>query len=253
MVVKYIEKDHCLLLQPPKERGKAQFSKNAGECYQWTTKGQCSWEAKCGFKHNLENWAKGTRASTRSPSPSRAPRRNSSGKGTRKGTDTSGKSDQTVCSNTKKGECAKGELWLLACSRLHLKQQKVSASIAVKIDQDSGELAHDTSATGGSSLCGSSCIRVKPILKGVEKKLKKNEFSNHLKNKSKMRRHSVAWSPSIKEKEWQKSTCTFVRPAGNCLRMNWAASWRDALLGMDIAKLRERLASFVKHSSDLPT
>ena len=67
MVVKYIEqntkrnnsrlalKDHCVLLQPPKERGKAQFSKNAGECYQWTTKGQCPWEAKCGFKHNLEN------------------------------------------------------------------------------------------------------------------------------------------------------------------------------------------------------
>ena len=142
------------------------------------------------------------RASTRSPSPSRAPPRNSSGKGARKRTNPSGKSNQTVCSNTKKGECAKDELLLLAFSRLHPKQQKVSASIAVKTDQDStDELAHHTPATGGNSSRKSSCVQVKPILKGVEKKLKMIEFSNHWKNKSKMRGHSVAWSHPIKKKE----------------------------------------------------
>ena len=62
-------------------------------------------------------------------------------------------------------------------------EQKVSASIAVKIDQDStGELAHRTSTTGGNSSRVSSCVQNKPTLKEVEKKLKKIEFPNHLKN-----------------------------------------------------------------------
>ena len=67
-------KDQCL-------KGKEIYPKKTGDCFQWTSKSQCSLEgAKCRFKYDLEIKAKGPRTSTRSPSPSRTPRWNSTGK-----------------------------------------------------------------------------------------------------------------------------------------------------------------------------